>query len=264
MRRRTPSLIGALGIGLLVLLAGCTGFGPSGGEWAGGIAAPSGFEETSTPPIPEDGVSVSAYVGSGSRDEALASFEQSARDAGWEPLDGRVEFSAAGTQYSGTAFEKGDEMLVLQVSETNGDIMVMVLKGPKEMAGTSTPSEDGDTSGDGGDAETPPASDVQGEDIPDVPRYPDSVRTEYGSVTDQSGVVIVVAYHSEADPEEVASFYEEGLAENGWTDISKFQRGGEFAVTASREGESVTVAITDSTDYEGYTEIGIEYTGQGD
>jgi hypothetical protein len=61
-----------------------------------------------------------------------------------------------------------------------------------------------------------PAVDVAGEDLAALPRYPDSVRSDYQVAVDERYRLIVTEYLAEADIEEVRAFYHGVIAAYGW------------------------------------------------
>jgi hypothetical protein len=122
--------------------------------------------------------------------------------------------------------------------------------------------------GCGGDG-TPgvPTTDVSGEDIPDVSRYPGSVRIYYGPVPGTD--VVVVEYLTSASIETVSDFYEAQLPADGWQ-----LPGGEEMIEGLdlayiyvgqglvKKGQQTIVLVRESTDYPGYTNINITFGPQ--
>jgi hypothetical protein len=110
-----------------------------------------------------------------------------------------------------------------------------------------------------------PTSDVIGEDISDVPRYPGSVRIHYGTVPGVTDVVIVV-YLTSANIDTVSDFYEKQLPANGWVspmDEETMQMFGltyKYVEQAVKKGErEIIVMVSPSADYSGYTEVNISF-----
>jgi len=101
----------------------------------------------------------------------------------------------------------------------------------------------------------PPTSDVAGEDISDVPRYPGSVRT--GSL--RTEWMMTVEYITSASLDEVLDFYEKELPANGWTDLTGRLPVDEatIAIGASKENRQLMVQPSRSEDY---SEWGPNYT----
>lgn len=109
-----------------------------------------------------------------------------------------------------------------------------------------------------------PTADVSGEDIPDVSRYPGSVRIYYGPVPGTE--MVVVEYLTSASIETVSDFYEAQLPADGWQ-----LPGGEEMIEGLglnyiyvgqglvKEGQQTIVLVRDSTDYPGYTDINITF-----
>lgn len=109
-----------------------------------------------------------------------------------------------------------------------------------------------------------PTTDVSGENIPDVPRYPGSVRVYYGPVPGTD--IVVVEYLTSASIETVSDFYEARLPADGW----KLPSGEEMMEGLGlnyiyvgqgllKEGQQTIVLVRDSTDYSGYTNINITF-----
>jgi len=107
--------------------------------------------------------------------------------------------------------------------------------------------------------ETIPTSDITGEEISDIPRYPDSTRITYEENFPTQGYIMVVYVTSDGiDP--VLDFYKAQLPAHGWSYISKTTD----QVSATKESQDpgvisilMTVTADDSDDYPGYTEISI-------
>lgn len=58
-----------------------------------------------------------------------------------------------------------------------------------------------------------PASDVIGEDLADVPRFPDSIRTSYEK---QTADVVNLEYMAKASQDQILKFYKDQLPARGW------------------------------------------------
>lgn len=222
----------------------------------GGVPVPSGYEKDSTVPNPEEGVSIVQYTGSGTADEAVAAFKQSAEDSGWSE---RGTITVLG-EWSGAGFEKDDEILVVHADESDGDVTVTVIHGPKDVLGSNGAPETTETTDDTGKTEetgtgeTPPDTDVDGSDIPDVPRYPGSVRTSYARRETDDGTMVAVTYVAEATFQEASDFYDDALPSNGWeieTSVDSDDGGGR---EATKDSKMVNV-WWERSDYEGYVKI---------
>jgi hypothetical protein len=103
----------------------------------------------------------------------------------------------------------------------------------------------------------PPTQDVSGVDIPDVPRYPGSVRS-WGEPTS-------AGYYTSAGVNTVANWYDSELPGYGWEHVSiapwvggAFE--GDMMLTASKNSRSLSMTVAKSSKYEGYTLIGIGIT----
>ena len=237
-----------------MLISGCAG--PKGETGSGGITVPSGFTKLPLIEHEYEGVTMTQYMGSGTVADAASSFKAAFRAAGWTFMGEGVV--AAG--YTGTGFEKGNEIAVIYAIQAGDQVTVMVIIGPKEVEEAPeeerkevTPEEVG-----------PPTSDVQGEDFADLPRYPGSVRVSYVSMSfGDAGRVSTVGYITSASFDEVVDFYEEKLPANGWDIImSGFQidedEGQFWSLLASKGDKSVTVVCELSDEYPDYTSIGFE------
>ena len=120
--------------------------------------------------------------------------------------------------------------------------------------------------GGGGSAsgETVPTSDIAGEEISDVPRYPGSVRVYYGPVPNTN--IIVTEYLTSAGIDTVSDFYEAQLPANGWVSPTDEELMKEFGLTYIYVGQGVEkgehqtiVLVRDSSDYSEYTNINITF-----
>lgn len=103
--------------------------------------------------------------------------------------------------------------------------------------------------------EGPPTSDVAGEDISDMPRYPGSVRTD-SSVVVEAGLTMI-GYVTSSSVDEVVNFYEKELPANGWEILYKFPIEGDSWLTASKGDNVVKVICGSDDEYPGYTGIGV-------
>ncbi len=124
--------------------------------------------------------------------------------------------------------------------------------------------------GRGGITTWVPKSDVVGEDISDVPRYPGSVRVYYAPMPEIPDAIIVV-YVTSASIDTVADFYETQLPANGWESELPAEMMKEFGLThmyvgqtVTKEGREIFVLVRDSSDYSGYTEINISFREQAE
>ena len=105
--------------------------------------------------------------------------------------------------------------------------------------------------------EGPPTSDVAGEDISDVPRYPGSVRTAY------LGDGTMLWYVTSASVDEVLAFYEKELPANGWTVLGRMQVDYAILIGADKGNRRLMVECSRSEDHAegwGYIYYGPNYT----
>lgn len=119
--------------------------------------------------------------------------------------------------------------------------------------------------GCGGDGVTPegPTSDVAGQDISDIPRYPGSVRTHYVPIPMDPDLIAIV-YSTSASVDTVSDFYETQLPANGWESPLDAEMMEEFGLTYRyvgqgllKEGRQTIVLVGASEEYSGYTDISI-------
>lgn len=93
-----------------------------------GGSLPKGFKEINNEK--SDGVTITQYLGSGSSENALKDFGAWAEKNGWKKISGSSEYSMLG--YSGTAYEKGKNMMLIQAFSAAGQTTVMTVVAPKE------------------------------------------------------------------------------------------------------------------------------------
>ena len=112
---------------------------------------------------------------------------------------------------------------------------------------------------------SPPTLDIVGEDIPDVPRFPNSIRTTYSKVVDLSyyskrddwtATISTIDYIASANINEVAMFYKEILPINNWTFVEERREGRIIYLRGEKNTRTVEVNITDAK-YLNYTAITI-------
>lgn len=130
--------------------------------------------------------------------------------------------------------------------------------GSEEPSETSQESVAGDPVGGALARETLPEADVSGSDIPDIPRYPESVMIEYKQEVYRSDIMMTgIDYVTQDEPEAVRDFYRNVFREEEWTvaDIS-FSRG-EWEFFVVKGEKEATVEIEPEN---GLTEIDIELT----
>lgn len=85
-----------------------------------------------------------------------------------------------------------------------------------------------------------PGEDVRGEDIPDLPRYPDSVRTAFRHEEVGGLIVTDVEYLAEADLDQVREFYRESFRDEEWAvSEADFSRGRWTFFVSKEEREAV-------------------------
>ena len=94
----------------------------------GGIVVPGGFTQTGQTTVM--GYTVTIYAGSGTAAGANISFRTAFEGAGWA-FKGEGSFGG----YTGTLFEKGNEMAIISAAEVEGQVIVSVAIGPKVAVG---------------------------------------------------------------------------------------------------------------------------------
>ena len=146
------------------------------------------------------------------------------------------------------AKEKGGEFLNELASGENGQ-----------------PEEEGEQSGD------KPTSDVPGRDLPDIPRYPGSVRSMYGTLVGMPDAGFYIMYDAPGSAKEVQDFYEAQLPANGWessVSVEKMEENREYyesigmksyrfiesELTKGNQTMSISIGLGGS-DYPGYTDV---------
>lgn len=94
-----------------------------------------------------------------------------------------------------------------------------------------------------------PAEDVEGEDIPGVPRYRPSVRTHYEKGVYGDALFVDVTYYTEDGLDEVVKFYRDEMPKHNWQLLKEEAVSGisfyDFEVTQSREYDFRRPGCTD-------------------
>ncbi|ADI74039.1 hypothetical protein Metev_1158 [Methanohalobium evestigatum Z-7303] len=247
----------------VITISGCVnGDGESEPD---GIENPNDYEVTNQFNVEE--VTITQYVvDTEDSSDVLSELRQSAEDEGWNV---RAEWEGDIAGYDvGIVLEKDNEFLALNAVESDGQTDAWVIQGPIDVIGTDgsgTADTGGDDETDSG--ESAPTTDVGGEDIPDVPRYPDSVRTEYTSV-DEKGKII--KYITDDSPEDVMNFYLDTLESEGWTNIrsgDESDSSGELIryIQGFKEDENrvVSIEIGPTNKYDDKIEIHIGLNEEG-
>jgi hypothetical protein len=95
-------------------------------------------------------------------------------------------------------------------------------------------------------SEQPPAADVRGRDLADLPRFPGSVRTDYLRERQGSTEVTAIVYAAaDAELDDVRGFYRRIFREHAWELIELDFSGGEWTFLVEREGRLALVEIED-------------------
>ncbi|WGI17997.1 hypothetical protein [Methanonatronarchaeum sp. AMET-Sl] len=182
--------------------------------------------------------------------EILDELKKSAEDAGWKTY---AEDFDLGPYLGGIAYEKNDELLIIYVSELEEQTMTFIMTGSKEHLNDEKPPTN--------DLDEAPKTDVDGEDLNEIPRYTDSVRTAYWHWMSTDISTHYVTYITEDTKSEVKDYYENILSD--WNDYVtwQYQQDGETVIWLSAEKQEIyTLILIGPSDFEGYTEIYITYT----
>jgi hypothetical protein len=102
---------------------------------------------------------------------------------------------------------------------------------------------------------TLPASDVPGEDLVTLPRYPGSVRSDYEVALDDRYRLIVTEYLAAAGVEEVRAFYQGVITAHGWERADIGFSGGEWSYSLV-DGD--TLALIEIEEAGGLVEIDLQ------
>lgn len=263
-----------LGVGVTVgigAIAGCSrsipvigsdDSGPSG-DAPGGLVVPDDFRHSNTQSVQDEGgettVATYVYTGSGTRADAVDAWRQSAEDAGWNEKGTKAIMDG---EYSGVVYEKGDEAILIQASGSGDNVAVTVVHGPTDIEDGSGTPEPGDGTDDGstGDGEQPPATDVEGSDLSDVPRYPGSVRTSHSVLEQDTKRITVIEYETQATIDEVQDYYQQTLPDHGWTIGTTWISDGDGFLNATSGDLAVEIGLDRGGNYDGYTTIVIKHT----
>lgn len=100
-----------------------------------------------------------------------------------------------------------------------------------------------------------PAADVDGEDFERLPRYPDSVRTEFNITSDDHFRLTAVEYFADADLGEVRSFYQDVIADQGWQRADITYAGGEWTYVIVDGGTEALIELEISG---GFVEVDLQ------
>jgi len=112
---------------------------------------------------------------------------------------------------------------------------------------------------------SPPVLDIAGEDILDVPRFPNSIRTTYSKMVDWSiyskrddwaATILTIDYITSASIDEVTMFYKEKLPINNWTFVEERREGRVVYFRGEKDIRTVEINITDA-EYLNHTAITI-------
>lgn len=100
-----------------------------------------------------------------------------------------------------------------------------------------------------------PGADVDGEDLPRLPRYPGSVRTEYEISRDDRYRLTAVEYVVDATVEAVRAFYQGVIDEHGWDRADVNYAAGEWTYVLV---DGRTEALIEIEEWSGLIEIDLQ------
>jgi len=112
-----------------------------------------------------------------------------------------------------------------------------------------------------------PIADATGRDLPDVPRYPGSVRSMYGIIPGMPDAGFYIMYDAPGSAKEVKDFYEAQLPANGWESSVTVKEAEEYLgsyrfieskLTKGDQIMSISIGLGGS-DYPGYTDVIITF-----
>ncbi|KXS44804.1 MAG: hypothetical protein AWU58_1120 [Methanohalophilus sp. T328-1] len=220
---------------------------------------PSEYEETRSINL-GDNISLTQYeIETQDSSQVLNDLQQTAESEGWEVIaDWEGDF--AGYKV-GVALEKDDRIMGINTAVNGNITTATVITGPRKGVNVADMNND-ETSSQVAEEEpdAPPTTDVDGQDFADAPRYPDSVRTDYTSLTTGSDVTQEkVQYLTSDNPEDVKIFYENELEAQGWENIQSqmlTEKGDvRIYVTATKDSKTLEIGTQPSSDYDDMDEI---------
>lgn len=98
-----------------------------------------------------------------------------------------------------------------------------------------------------------PKEDVEGQDLQDIPRYPNSIRSYY--YKSESSDLYILEYFAQDLSSKIVDFYKKTLAEKGWILNSAQNNSWNF----NKEGINLTVEILDEDNLVPITQYRIQY-----
>jgi hypothetical protein len=113
----------------------------------------------------------------------------------------------------------------------------------------------------GSSAASLPSSDVSGEDIARLPRYPGSVRTEHEVTLDDRFRLTVVEYFADDELDAVRAFYQDVIDRHGWERADIAYAGGEWTYLLV---DGSTEALVELEVTRGFVEIDIQVSEETD
>lgn len=175
------------------------------------------------------------YSGTGTEEDALASFKTIMQKSGWTYVRDVVK-----ENFTSIQFKRGQQEAAVFAEGTTPSITIFVLVYTPQVRD---------------DVKTPelPEQDYPGFDIPDVLRYPGSIRTSYENSPNGASIV----YSTLADTKILADFYATQLLADGWILQAMAVEGEKAEIFAAKEGERVTVTIETEKDIAGYANVRI-------
>lgn len=105
-----------------------------------------------------------------------------------------------------------------------------------------------------------PPDEYAGEDLADVPRYPDTIRTFYYDGTELNGDTIEITYETLDAIEDIVDFYINSLEDFGYESIEHYTLSDSDIIDAFKSNISLSIMIQESHDFDGAIAIHITYT----
>lgn len=206
-----------------------------------GISAPQGWSKIQDLNVAEDASGVQ-YQGTGTIEDALATFKAEMLKAGWSHV--RDETLQEGFTFS-VLKKNGYEATIMAVETEPNRIIVSIVAAKSKQESLK-------------ELELP-KEDVEGEDLTYVPRFPGSIRIAYENYSES----VFIEYLAAANIITVTEYYAIELPAKGWVleGMTVYDNRTEIYATKMKLG-FVTVEIESSKDYDGYTHIGVLFTLQ--
>ena len=239
-----------------IALSGCLNGEPALNE------IPADYEETMSINLGDDITYTQYLIETQDSSQVLNDLKQIAENEGWEAI---ADWEGTFVGYEvGVALEKDDNVMIINTEVEDESTIATIITGPKEgadIAGmndevTTPPTDEGEYV----PVDEPPTTDVDGQDFTDVPRYPNSVRINYLSVTvDSDTDKEQVDYLTDQELESIKEFYENELDVHGWEVVTAMivteRDDAQLFIEANKDNEYLKLGTQPSSDYDDMTEI---------